>query len=113
MKIRASDLTDDALDWAVTRANYEINHEAVWEKSRSQCKYSTDWAEAGPLIEREEISVVKCYITGGWTAKMLHKMTHRPVAVEDGPTALVAAMRCYVAQCLGDIIEVPDELIQE
>jgi hypothetical protein len=29
---------------------------------------------------------------------------------EQGPTALVAAMRCYVAACLGDEIEIPEEL---
>ena len=29
MKIKTTDLSNDALDWAVTRADYEVDFEAV------------------------------------------------------------------------------------
>jgi hypothetical protein len=29
---------------------------------------------------------------------------------EEGPTPLIAAMRCYVASKLGDYIDIPEEL---
>ena len=35
----------------------------------------------------------------------------RDDAYWDGPTALIAAMRCFVASRLGDEVEVPEELV--
>lgn len=38
---------------------------------------------------------------------------HDGIAVDDaeGPTPLIAAMRCYVASKLGDEVDIPEELI--
>jgi hypothetical protein len=33
--------------------------------------------------------------------------------MQNGPTPLVAAMRCYVASKLGDTVEIPDDLVKE
>ena len=62
---------------------------------------STDWAQGGPIIEREKIATA-WHITR-WVA-------WRGVVEHPGPTPLIAAMRCYVAAKLGDDIEIPEEL---
>jgi hypothetical protein len=63
-----------------------------------------DWALGGPIIEREGITVRR-YTDALWDASI-----GRLDYVADGPTPLVAAMRCYVISKLGDEVEVPDEL---
>ena len=84
---------------------------------------STDWAQGGPIIEREITKVFR-NVGGTWSAMILKDI---PIPFEDrgtslaltrraqwngaGPTPLVAAMRCYVASKLGDEVEVPEELI--
>jgi hypothetical protein len=42
-----------ALDWAVTLAEYPNTEHDVWRNFRSECHYSTDWAQGGPIIERD------------------------------------------------------------
>lgn len=64
---------------------------------------STDWAQGGPIIEREEIAID--YDPDVWNAAMYGEPCYL-----SGPTPLVAAMRCYVASKLGDGIEIPKEL---
>ena len=61
--------------------------------------FSKDWAQGGPIIERELIA-----IHGDWKAT-LGEGTY------EGPTPLIAAMRCYVASKLGAEVDVP-ELLQ-
>jgi len=126
--MKTSELTGAALDWAVTRANYEINHETVWEQDRDTCEYSTDWAQAGPIIEREKIEL-SAY-SGCWEARYWEgraaalqglppdvaastlRARKIPLSVARvGPTPLVAAMRCFVAGKLGDDVTVPDGLV--
>jgi hypothetical protein len=34
------------------------------------------------------------------------------LAEDEGPTPLVAAMRCYVASKMGDEVDVPEDLLQ-
>ena len=84
--------------------------------------YSTDWAQGGPIIEREDISFRKYHNPG----KESHGTYYARVCRENGtlvgwhkttgfqktgPTPLVAAMRCYVASKLGDVVDIPDELL--
>ena len=81
--------------------------------------YSTNWSIAGPIIEREGIDIqqVFCYMEGsfaescGWQALRHTKggPINPPRQVADTP--LIAAMRCYVASKMGDVVEVPDELL--
>ena len=64
---------------------------------------STKWGQGGPIIERELISLY--HMTSDWSA------AYNPSeAAQDGPTALIAAMRCYLASKLGETAEVPEEL---
>lgn len=95
-------LSGKALDWAVARAIYNDRGLADWDK-----QYSSNWAHGGPLIEMEGISIVKDKI--GWfaTTDDLSDVEH---ARYSATTPLVAAMRFFVGNNLGDDVEVPQEL---
>ena len=93
-----------ALDWAVTLAEYPNTEHDVWRNFRSECHYSTDWAQGGPIIEREKMTLE--WTGEDWMAYIRHDEEYF------GPTPLIAAMRCFVASKLGDEVEVPDELLQ-
>ena len=96
MKIKTQDLTHAALDWAVSAANEDSD---IYP-------YSTSWQEGGPIIEREGIRLHRSH-TGAWWAGS-EAAPQRPI---EGPTALIAAMRCFVASKLGDEVDIPDELL--
>ena len=140
MKIKTQDLTGTALDCAVakcegmperlvfgrgavsdtgycverpngTRRFYVLR--SVWDKWFEKCEThpwgasvsvyspSTDWAQGGPIIEREGIDI---YQSGVWVAEIGGNHT------TEGPTPLIAAMRCYVASRLGDEVDIPEAL---
>ena len=73
----------------------------------SKGNYTTDWALAGPIIEREYISVLS-WLVGTWKARAL--AIDGKEFICEGPTPLVAAMRAYVASKLGDEVEIPEGL---
>ena len=103
MKIKTSELTGAALDWAVTKCegfNTDLRDGDVW----GRWGWDTSWDQAGPIIEREGISLTQFSDHPQWTAKHPHSICY------DGPTPMIAAMRCYVASQLGDEIDVPEEL---
>lgn len=111
-KIKTSELTGPALDWAVERAkgtfwsdNGYFVHKApkLTEFDSKTPAYSTDPAQAWPIIEREGICLD--HYDGKWDARM-----PKGYWSARHPTALVAAMRCFVASKLGDEIEIPEEL---
>ena len=126
MKIKTSELTGIALDWAVAMCEggehlafdgitwgFVLNRELKvlakgWAPSMSYLP-STDWAQGGPIIERLILRaglVLRCYVEQQRCEASLdfpHKFSY-------GPTPLVAALRCYVASRLGDEVEVPDAL---
>jgi hypothetical protein len=97
--MKTDDLTGAALDWAVAKCEGVeiIVRQENWDW------YSTDWAQGGPIMEREKIATA-WHLTR-WVA-------WRGVIEHPGPTPLIAAMRCYVAAKLGDDIEIPEELNQ-
>lgn len=61
--------------------------------------YATDWAQGGPIIEREEIEIVPRANGEQWAAGIGRFVT-------GGDTVLIAAMRCFVASKFGE--DVPD-----
>ncbi len=68
---------------------------------------STDWAQGGPIIERERISLC-AQDDGEWSGYIFdHKIEH-VVFDFGGMTPLIAAMRTFVASKLGDEVEVPE-----
>lgn len=123
MKIKVSELTGDALDYLVAKANGWVNYPTdsiergqVWHMDAKNAPYgpvtsreafrpSTDWAQGGPIIERELLLVD--YKGKGLWFSFDNK---RGSVTGEGETPLEAAMRCYVASKLGDEVNVPDEL---
>jgi hypothetical protein len=102
--LKVSELSGAALDWAVAKAwqpVYSDKHLLVHTKDFHP---STDWAQGGPIIEREELSRLICYNHNEWGCLNGDIFC-------DGPTPLVAAMRCYVASKLGDEVDIPLPLI--
>ena len=81
---------------------------------------STDWAQGGPIIEREKIGVLPDdgHRFSQWRAFCWHPSQHdltfedATSHMEAGSTLLIAAMRCFVASRLGDEVDVPEELLQ-
>jgi len=117
MKIKVSEATNIQLDWMVTTAEgweYD-NIENATRDDRSK-KYSTNWSQGGPIIEREfiELTVMPCGQAKShipfdtWLASKARP--DQDMVEASGPTPLIAAMRCYVASKLGDEVEVPEEL---
>lgn len=103
--MKTSELTGAALDWAVAKCEgVEFTYEDHPAHELICFKYSTDWAQGGPIIEREMIELVP-QSDSLWDA--MYRGQHIP---NDGPTPLIAAMRCYVASKLGDEVELPKEL---
>jgi hypothetical protein len=122
--MKVCELRGAALDWAVAKCEgvaVEISRGGWWvfdshafpklsndyNDSKWQVFYpSTDWAQGGPIIEREGINLT--YENGDWYAKAPEGM-HTYFSYEP----LIAAMRCYVASKMGDEVDVPDELCTE
>jgi hypothetical protein len=116
--MKTSELTGAALDWAVAKCEYDNRRynygspcfspetKRVYETQGLQeigvsFSPSTDWKQGGPIIEREGIAIGKSW--EGWKA-------FTETSGGEGPTPLIAAMRCYVASKLGDDVEIPEEL---
>jgi hypothetical protein len=76
--------------------------------------YSTDWAQAGPIIENWEIGIKRnapCSYGRQWEASPSIRAKGAGWKFGYGSTPLIAAMRCYVVSKLGDEVEVPDEIV--
>lgn len=132
-KIKVSEASGVVLDWLVAKAegvkvgrygnpleivSSDMHEPVCWHPS-------TNWAQGGPIIEREGIELFRYEVPG----KAVYKNPDADEAdlvldhVEPSqwswmagdklvdPTPLVAAMRCYVASKLGEEVEVPEELL--
>jgi hypothetical protein len=122
--VETSELIGPALDWAVAKCEgweddrymrspyirknvhgrvigiqVPIHREYRWFNP------STDWAQGGPIIEREIESLYEHKPLECWAAKS------KQGDLRYGPTPLIAAMRCYVASKLGDTVQIPRELV--
>jgi len=122
--VKTSELTGAALDWAVAKCEPDDTLDIYFDEStgeplchddwpnNQEYKPSTDWAQGGPIIEREWIEVVpwpnESNENERWQATQ-HDLPSRVYC--SGPTPLIAAMRCYCASKLGDEVEVPKELV--
>ena len=112
MKVKTSELSGAQLDWAVAQADgweplidedgvyfYDFIEEKNWRPS-------TDWAQGGPIIEQEGISL---YLDTNnlWQANIFddNPAVFFGSGVE-GSTPLIAAMRCYVMNALGKEVEI-------
>lgn len=132
MKIKTSEATPAQINWMVAKATgmldagrvvvdfeYMSGHDPIRLNPRPDVYYAsaysptTNWGQGGPIIERERISIE--YMPGAGDAGLdvwiATRIEGSSVSEEQGPTPLIAAMRCYVASRLGDEVDVPDELI--
>ena len=123
MKIKAQDLSGEALNYAATLAdkgNASIAIVGGFGAFRTYYRHDQhgsivypnylNWSDAGPIIEREriELKIPEAKEFGQWMALITDASgdyIHR-----SGPTPLIAAMRCFVASKFGDELEILEEL---
>jgi hypothetical protein len=111
--MKTSELTGAALDWAVAKCGgfdpetLNTKTGVVYSLRYGVYTPSTDWGQGGPIIEREGVRIVRVAPTV-WGAVYSCGDIGRE---HFGATPLMAAMRCYVASKLGDIIDIPEELL--
>jgi hypothetical protein len=106
MRIKTSELTGAPLNWAVAKIiglDIELRYGVVHVDDEPFMP-DLDWAVAGPIIERESITVGPNPFGPAFAANLSDLDTY-------GPTPLIAAMRCYVASQLGGEVEIPKELL--
>jgi hypothetical protein len=96
--MKTNELTGAALDWAVMQCRG-----LVWAL-HGRVPFSTDWAQGGPIIEREKITIE--WTGEDWMGYIRHDEEFF------GPTPLIAAMRCYVASVLGNEVEIPATILE-
>jgi hypothetical protein len=110
-EMKTSKLTGAALDWAVAKCA-DLPYPHVYDEQGEivEVSPSTDWAQGGPIIEREGINLDNYAKNPQWSAWIPTPERELGEAQAFGPTPLIAAMRCYVASKLGDEVEIPEEL---
>ena len=134
--MKTSELTGVALDWAVAKCEGATDfwfdtvatHWVKLDGKDRALRYgwaqsylpSTDWAQGGPIIERERLWVGYSAVKQSQSLRLAvmedavvqcHKTVYPPQPKSTtGPTILIAAMRCYVVSKLGNDIELPKEL---
>ena len=138
MRMKTSELSGAALDWAVAMIEQESDNKLTitrredytgWPIVREVSSGSAPeyerwspariWSQGGPIIERERLYVMAPIIhriskerhalpVNDW--RSMRQMPDETVIHGRGPTGLIAAMRCYVASKLGEYVDVPDEV---
>lgn len=118
-QVKTSELAGAALDWAVAKCdeasvsyeNIQFGGKAlgmIYDHPDGYCaKYSpsSNWLQGGPIIERERFDISPDRGSELWLCWSIGN-----VQCSSGNTPLQAAMRCYVASKLGDVVEIPEEL---
>ena len=108
--MKTPELSGAALDWAVANCEglVSIDTKNLFEPWYLLRDYipSTNWAQGGPIIEREGFQVL--HVQGG--DNPVWKVESPRAIRQYGPTPLIAAMRCYVASKLGEEVEIPEEV---
>lgn len=135
MKIRTEHLIGAALDWAVAKSEgHTLTTDGISQLVKREgllaiigpvtaggrpCGYSpSSYGNNGvPIIDRHGIATRKDMKTGNWYAMLSSDLDLGDgMTVEwserrfNGPTMLIAAMRCYVASKLGEEVDIPGQL---
>lgn len=140
VEVKTAELAGPALDWAVATAEgrddikiskmlqmfggeYYIELNSRWDvisPGSAIYKPRERWSQGGPLIEREKIIIIPpvswCIERGetDWEARVdpyFESMHSKPEHSCLGDTPLIAAMRCFVSSKMGDVVQVPAELV--
>ena len=122
MKVKVAEASGVVLDWMVARCNGKgiefarvldpwLTVDGELDQPLHSYTPSTDWAQGGPIIEREELHWGFGGMRDGKRNCLGQKRGYwqKPTL---GPTPLIAAMRCYATSRLGEEVEVPDELLK-
>lgn len=124
VKVKTSELSGQALDWAVSKCEgYQPVYtdgslRPVFRKGEAVEStwpaYSTDWSAGGPIMQKcryrfegksgptRRLFVVTNVLNDGGKAPYLAYADH---------SLLVAYMRCYVGNMIGDEVDVPEGLL--
>ena len=131
--MKTSELIGPALDWAVSTAlhhkpekdfhSHGMTWNGWWETAayidtkpneyRRVPRYSTDWSQGGPIIERELINLNNPFGQNHDNEEWVATWKFGGFEEYLGPTPLIAAMRCYCCAKLGEFVDIPEELCQE
>ena len=128
MKVKVSELSDPALDWAVSKAEGHYLFLEVDGKWRCEIgdngphdigtsgKYgyspSTDWSQGGPLIDEYDPEERRLPELDRYAEIWLDRSGgSEGVGRGVGKTRLIAFCRALVNAKLSDEIEIPDELL--
>lgn len=123
MKIKTSELSGAALDWAVAQiagrkldthqgkiGYYVDNWDANVTSKFVQWSPSTDWSQCGPLIERFRIDIIT--ERESMVAAYANDTEYQPLTSDMyGESVLIAACRAIVAAKLGYDVDVPEGLV--
>lgn len=135
-EVKVSELSGVALDYAVAlcdakAGDCEVHAGNVWYGRVTSgfiaYRPSVLWEQGGPIIEREGIAIRAIRreghkMHGQWLAMYDGENTGSmvqwtrpnawfPRCYSQGPSALIAAMRCYVAAKSGATVSIPARLI--
>lgn len=118
MKVKTSELTGAALDWAVAKAVYgdakyllkpmmsKVPYVFMTKEDGREIRvsYSTNWAHSGPLIQSNLYRVEELGYDL-WEAEAVGAKPQR------GQSALIAICRAVVASKIGEEVDIPDSLL--
>ncbi|MFW5410754.1 phage protein NinX family protein [Pectobacterium brasiliense] len=108
MKVKTSELSGKALDWAVAKATREempsVPQWILWDDYHP----TKNWRHCGPLLEKHRVSVSDCDVE--WVASIMNADGSDYAGLEKGSSAPIAISRAVVASLLGDEIELPEGL---
>lgn len=138
--VACEELSGSALDWAVglaalgqepqlatyTRGGFLSLFTRKWDYvapvlSGRRYTPSRNWAQAGPLLAAQQITIEPLYCGSklhGWRAMCRKTMRWDDKGeyvdgsdhMQDGPTAQVALLRCFVRSELGPVVAIPAKL---
>ena len=131
--VRVAEAEGPVLDWLVCKASgmfdtypqYAAGKAFLEKHQGSSAAYvhpSSDWAQGGPIIEREGINLSVDYqdsalsndmVQIGWKGNLWNNSVPGTAGFLQwayGPTPLIAAMRCFCVSKLGESVAVPKEL---
>ena len=110
MKIKTSELTDEALNWAVASIEWPndigIRTPEFIDKQfiNEEYKFDTDWSMTGLIMATLFADYQFGFEDGEYFAG-------NPGNYHYSKSILIATLRCYVDSKLGDEVEVPDHLL--
>ena len=126
MIVKTKTLTGVTLDYAVAMAekievvlwrNEGIKYAVVLPFNKGQYPSfytpSSNWDQSGPIIDRELIAIKPytfLFATWGALSRDHQSLANSNSQYVDGEAPIIAAMRCYVLNKIGEEIDIPDEL---